>query len=632
VERVVDRRVPHVGALDGIRALAVTGVLLYHLRASWAPGGFAGVPVFFVLSGYLITSLLTVRYAARGNLGLRTFWRRRVRRLLPAQVALVAGVLLVAPLLDAGALRRVPAAAIAAIAQVSNWWQVLAGEPYFAAAEGPAVFAHLWSLAVEAQLYLVWPLVLAALLHRRTPVRWTLGLAAGSYLLMAVLHDPYTDPTRAWVGTDVQAGPFLLGAALALTFPADRAREAPGRYAGAVLDVAGTVALAVLAWFTLAVTDFEPFAYRGGLLAVGVATAVLLVVSVHPTSLLGRLLAAPALRWLGERSYSLYLWHWPVIAVTREWEAAWPPVSLTVFRVAVSLGLAAASYRYVENRFRRTREPAPAAPRPLPVPLLPRAAAVLSTAALLAGLGLIWDARSASDPVVLAASKVVRSLPETTTSTTLLPAAQPEPPPGSPPEPPPAPTTTTVVPVGIDIALGDSVLADAVDMLHRTVPGITVDASVGRQLVDAADALRAWRERAPFHRVVLSLGTNGPFPPDRLDELLAELQDVHRVVLVNVRMPRSWEPAVNTALAEATARWPNVVLVDWHAFARDRTELFARDGIHLTRRGAEAFALLVAAGLASDPGQAADDEDPGAAPAAGTPAAEPAVSSPATPG
>jgi len=180
--------------------------------------------------------------------------------------------MLAAPLLDPDPLRRLPAAAATALLQVANWWQVLAGEPYFEAAKGPAVFSHLWSLAVEAQLYLVWPIVLAVLLRRRSPARWALALAWGSYALMALLHEPYGDPTRVWVGTDTAAGPFLLGATAALLVPPARPREAPGRHAGVLLDVLATVAVAVVVWFTLAVDDFEPVAYQGGLAAVGVAS------------------------------------------------------------------------------------------------------------------------------------------------------------------------------------------------------------------------------------------------------------------------------------------------------------------------------------------------------------------------
>lgn len=597
----LDRHVPHVAALDGIRALAVGAVVAYHLGLSWAPGGFAGVPVFFVLSGYLITAILAGRWSTSRSLHLRSFWRRRARRLLPAQVLLVAAVVLASPWLDPDPLRRLPAAAVTALLQVGNWWQVLAGEPYFEAAKGPAVFSHLWSLAVEAQLYLAWPLVLAIVLRRRSPARWVATLAWASYVLMAVVHEPYADPTRAWVGTDTQAGPFLLGAVAALLVPPARPREAPGRHAGVLLDVVATAAVGVVAWFVVAVDDFEPFAYRGGLAAVGAATAALVVVAVHPTSLVGRLLGLRPMRWVGERSYGLYLWHWPVIALTRQWEATWSPTSLLVVRLGASVLAAALSYRLVERRFHRTRpEAAPVVVlRPRPA-LLPRLVAVTATACVVAGVAATWDQRSAPVETQLASSRVVRDvpLPTTTTSTstsTTVPVANPV----------PAPTTTTTTappppaPTGIDLAIGDSVLHDAVADLHRAVPGITVDAAVGRQLWHASETVARIRAEAGLHRVVLSLGTNGAFPPGDLDDLLTSLQDARRVVLVNVRMPRSWESEVNMALAGAVARYPNAVLVDWHAYSKDRTDLFARDGIHVNRRGAEAYALLIAAGLAA---------------------------------
>jgi peptidoglycan/LPS O-acetylase OafA/YrhL/CubicO group peptidase (beta-lactamase class C family) len=348
---------PYIPGLDGLRALAVAAVLLYHADLP-VYGGFLGVESFFVISGFLITALLLHDHAAHGRVRLGHFWWRRARRLLPALFALLAGVALITALRAPAELRDLAADTLAALAYATNWHLIAGGQSYFDAADRPPLLQHLWSLAVEEQFYIVWPLVFAAAmarLGRRGLLALALLGAAASVGLMALLHDPGADPSRIYYGTDTRAGGILLGVALAFVWAPGRAPALASRRAGAALDAAGLVALGGLLVAYAALGEVHPLLYRGGLPLVALATAALVAAATHPSArLLPRLFELAPLRWLGVRSYSLYLWHWPVLMLTRPGvdvpAGGW---ALQAARIGLAVGLAALSYRFVELPVRR---------------------------------------------------------------------------------------------------------------------------------------------------------------------------------------------------------------------------------------------------------------------------------------
>lgn len=369
VEAVGDRaqdspaHLPYLPGLDGLRALAVIAVLLYHADFE-VYGGYLGVESFFVLSGFLITALLLLDRQNYGHVRLKAFCIRRAKRLLPALFVMLAGTLTLTAILLPNEFAALARDTLAAVGYATNWYQIAGGQSYFDAAERPSLLQHLWSLAIEEQFYVVWPLVFVAgmrLLRVRGLLALTLLAAIGSSLLMAVLFDPDVDPSRIYYGTDTRASAILLGAALALVWRPGRATPSAQplaglrRYTGAALDGAGLLALAGLLVAYVVVSDRQPLLYRGGFGLVALATAVVVAVTTHPLARLTPwLLERRPLRWVGLRSYGIYLWHWPIFMLTRPGvdvpDGGW---QLQLLRFGLAFGLAALSYTFVELPIRR---------------------------------------------------------------------------------------------------------------------------------------------------------------------------------------------------------------------------------------------------------------------------------------
>ena len=350
-------RLPYIPGLDGLRALAVIAVLLYHAGLPIF-GGFLGVESFFVVSGFLITALLLVEWGHHGRIDLPAFWLRRARRLLPALFFMLAGTLIFASLGPRGVSASLRDDTLAALAYVMNWRLIWSGQPYFDPLVRPPLLQHLWSLAVEEQFYLLWPALFVAgmrWLRRGGLLVMTLAAVVGSTLLMAWLDRSGADVSRIYYGTDTRAAGVLLGAALALVWTPGRVPAAASRRLGTLLDGAGTLALAGLIAGFISVSNQHPLLYRGGFALIATATALVIAALTHPQArLLPRLLAWSPLPAIGLRSYGLYLWHWPVFMVTRPYidvPLDGPP--LLALRLAIVAALVELSYRYVELPARR---------------------------------------------------------------------------------------------------------------------------------------------------------------------------------------------------------------------------------------------------------------------------------------
>jgi peptidoglycan/LPS O-acetylase OafA/YrhL len=325
----------YLPGLDGIRAIAVAGIVGYHLGAPWLSGGLLGVGVFFTLSGYLITTILLTTWDRRGDLDLRNFWLRRARRLLPALIMVLIVVLVATPVLDHEVLPERGIEALAALFAVSNWTTIASDVAYVQPFSGPGAFDHLWSLAVEEQFYLLWPLLLLLLfktLHGRLDrmALVTVGLATVSFLLMLLLTAP--DLAMVW--------PTLL------TNKVSENRRH-------IVDILGAAALAIIVAMFVLTNENPAWLSRGGLLLLSLATAVLVAAAVHPASVVGPVLGVSPLRWIGERSYGLYLWHLPVVAFMPHGVLAGRPLVRAGVQLALIISLSALSWAVLENPIRR---------------------------------------------------------------------------------------------------------------------------------------------------------------------------------------------------------------------------------------------------------------------------------------
>ena len=672
--------------LDGLRALAVIGVLLYHAGVHWMPGGLLGVDLFFVISGFLITSLLITELQRTGGIALAAFYARRARRLLPALATVLGFVLVALALFERGDLVRFRGDVAASLAYVTNWWFIVQHRSYFVASGRPSPFQHLWSLAVEEQFYILWPLLLLALWRRLTRAKSLAGargrtaarslarigcyafgaatLSAGWMAYIAVRQNlPYgADTSRVYYGTDTHASALLLGVAAAAFLAASYGpiwQRRPRLAARMAFDVAGVGGLIAVSLAMLRANEFSPGLYRGGFFLFAAAAAVGVTAVSRPGGLLESVLGSSAGRWVGTRSYGLYLWHWPVFVYTRpQLDVPLMGTGNVVLRLALTVALAEASYRFVERPIRalgfrpwlqqwaHLRRPGLRTVtnrswrRAVGTWTMVAGFLIGSAAVPLLGYGMyqlkaqsaqgrpLVSTSAGSHPHATSHHKVTgATTPEATVSPVAIatPITEPEATPDAAvvsdpvtetvtetvtatvtatvtptvtatatPPPPPPPA----LPDGHTItAIGDSVMLGAVSTLNQALPGATVNAVEGRQASGAFTLLNGLIDQGHLGpNLVLHIGTNGTIDPRALDSLLAKVPDRH-VIVLNLHVPRPWQDLNNAILTAAVRNHPNVRLLDWNAAASAHPEWLYNDGIHLRPAGAAAYRDLILSAL-----------------------------------
>lgn len=617
--------------LDGLRAIAVLGVISYHLGLGAVPGGLLGVSVFFTLSGYLITDLLLDQHAA-GRLSLTSFWVARARRLLPALglmlTIVTAWVTIVGPHQTTAFRTAVGSAAL----YVNNWWLVLRDVSYFAQFEAPGPLNHLWSLSVEEQFYIVWPiLVLLGCRVLRGPARRLrprlgaaiLALALMSSAVMALLYRATGDPSRVYYGTDTRAAELLVGAALAAVWPSRSLQRRVTAAARTTIDAVGSVGLVVIAVMFLRAEALSPFLYRGGFLLLSLSVGLVVASVVHPASRLGPVVGCRPMRWIGARSYGLYLWHVPIIILTTPSGATGPSLARGTLQAAATVAVAGLSWRFVEDPIRHgalgrvwarrsswSRRPWQGV-TPLGGAVLAGGTCVL--AAALAGLaGVAVDRDTVLTDAEITITKTVTApgggTPEVTSAAGGLGPC------------------TEVVHIGGSTSLGlvsDSFIPNESDQIpaQYTRVGVTTqhyEIAGGRAIVEpyrdnpaARTSAQAWRDRGYHGCWVLALGTMDAATVakgeavgmvERIDAMM-EIADGDPVLWVNARTVATtglWRaevmPPWNEALLAACERYPNMRIYDWASDVQD--DWFGSDGIHNNTVGYIARARNIADALA----------------------------------
>ncbi|MEE6280701.1 acyltransferase family protein [Georgenia sp. MJ170] len=588
-----DPRSGHIHGLDGLRAIAIVAVLVYHLRPTALPGGFLGVDVFFVLSGFLITTLLLREIGRKGRIDLPRFWLRRARRLLPALVSVVVLSISVAWLVGGDLLVDIGRQALGALTFSNNWLEIGADSSYFARTS-PLLFVNFWSLAIEEQFYLLWPIVLVVVLAMTTTarqrIRFAVIVAAASAILMAVLFSPGEDATRVYYGTDTHLFGLLVGVALAFTWAAPRSwLHAPGWLRWRL--PAGVVALAGLGWLMTVLTAESAVTFRGGILAASVLTAVVLASLLGPGSVLVRAMQLRPLEWLGQRSYGIYLWHWPVILIVTEalpattydsalrWVTRGAALVLTVV-------VAAVSYRWLEQpvrergfvgawrhwgaSMRSVRPWLPLAVAGAVLVLVATTAVAVSTAP---STSSTQQQLEANEQLVAAADSAA-DVPDATPA-----------------------DVSWDEPTGSEITgFGDSIMVTSAHGLTFRWPEIALDAQSNRQWPDALAAVRQAVAADTVRRaVVLDFGTNaGVGEPDVVRATLDALGPGRMVVVVNLYGGSHWIPEANAALEEIVADYPNAIIADWYSAIDADPGQLQSDGIHPDIDGGHLYTDVVA--------------------------------------
>jgi peptidoglycan/LPS O-acetylase OafA/YrhL len=638
-------RVPYLPGLDGMRALAVVAVMLYHANHTWLSGGFLGVEVFFVISGYLITLLLIGEHERTGRVNLGQFWMRRARRLLPAVLTMMGAVAVYMALFNREPQGRTRGDFLAGIFYSSNWYQIFVGQGY-TANEAFVPFRHLWSLAVEEQFYLFWPLAMVGILHlgrNRLPrvAMWLFGISAWISLMIAILFASGDVATTCapdqmngywklfgrcvsvnealYLGSFSRAGGLLMGAAFAMVWRPMALLRGAARNKSRQLDllaICGLIILGLLVWNISLSGDghstgirFDPWLFRGGFFLTGLATLMVIAAVTHQRARMGRLLGNPLFNWVGTRSYGLYLYHWPIYEIIRGQAGVQMTLAQWLWAMALTLPITEASYRFIETPIRQGR-----LGEWLRGDRRPRTANAIKRRQRVVGFGIVSSALVGFAGVSIAmannqcvgqiecdseAGRAVDSTlpPETAALAQPTPTAQdgviPVPSASAAPDqtvPPSTAPPTTVLQDTPILAFGESVMLGAKPVLDAR--GITTFAEVSKGPEWELQQLQLAKTK--YHitlGVVIQLGTNGTVTPAQYEAVLAEVADVPRVVMMTVKAPKPWIAGNNEIIRSLPATHPNVVVLDWEARAAEIADhLSGSDGgIHLSDDTAKTF-------------------------------------------
>lgn len=575
----------YMPGLDGLRAIAVLGIIIYHLNKQWLTGGFLGVDTFFVISGYLITSLLLKEYDDTGIIKLKSFWIRRLKRLLPAVIVLLMVVGTATLLLKSDNIIRVKHDIIAAIFYVSNWWYIAKDVNYFEQFSFMPL-KHLWSLAIEEQFYIFFPVILVTLLltiKKRYKIGFIFwGVSIISLGLMMFIYSINGDHSRVYFGTDTRLQTLLLGVILAFLWPPFKLKNDPPKVVKYVIDSIGSLSFIVLILLFFIINDETNWIYDGGFYLISILTLFIIASVVHPSTWIAKIFSNPVLVFIGKRSYSLYLWHFAVISFVHSYYVDGQiPVYVYFIDISLTIIFAELSYRFIETPFRKEGIKALNwLPSYIPqfirmaivVTLLIPFMLILVGAFNKYGKDIIGEKANSFDTTI-EDNYLMRIAPIDNIHIDGLVSEKKK-------------ESSDVYNNIKPLLIGDSVMVDIGESFKSSVPKSRIDGKVGRQLYQTLPLVKAnySQYKKSSDQVVLELGTNGDFTVKQLDDLLNQFGKA-KIYLVNTRVPRIYEANVNRLLADAAKRKSNVTLIDWNKRSQGHSEYFAPDGVHLEYKG-----------------------------------------------
>jgi peptidoglycan/LPS O-acetylase OafA/YrhL len=638
----------YITGFDGLRALAVIAVILYHLNTTVFKGGFLGVPVFMGISGYLITDHLFDEYEMTGRFDYLNFWGKRIRRLYPTLLAMLLGTSAYIFLFARNLLYQLWQIVLTNLIYVYNWWQIIHQQSYFQQFAGnQSPFTHLWTLSIEGQFYLFWPLLAVLLMkifkHRNAVFLAAIILAAFSAGLMCVLYVPNSDPSRLYYGTDTRMFSILLGAALAVVWPSKRLSKQIGRAQKLTLEITGAVAFGGMLYFLLAADGQSVFIYYGGMLLFSLLTTLMIAVVAQPASNWNRILTNRLFSWLGSRSYAIYVYQLPVMVFfeAKFTNLATHPVLYPLTETLIILVLSELSYRLIEKPARHgqglkkivwKKQLNFGSLKSKSWRLRHSWQALLLIVAVTGVVGIIDSTFVISSPtehsalaqklaensknqqkVDQAKSKPSRSLSATAGSTATKQSSSSAA--TSSTQSNLAGTVTSFEKYGISqaqlqqaqklplTAIGDSVMLASQPELSQIFPKMYINAVVGRQAKDAAGYLK---ELAAKHllakKVLIGLGTNGPIQPAEMQAVMSTVGSHRQVYWINVRVPsKPWQNQVNNFLQVTAHKYPNLKVIDWYGYSNSQPSWFYSDQTHPNNTGELYYTAFVAKTILADP-------------------------------
>ena len=572
------RSIQYIPAIDGLRALAVIAVMFYHLGFSWIPGGFLGVDLFFVISGYVITRMLLDSIAQSGGLDLRGFYLARLRRLLPALLFMLTTTIIAVGIWAPDTIKRLLVDTPFALTGTINWWLVANEQDYFESIGRPPLLQHTWSLAVEAQFYLVWPLILYFILKKfgkkHIPVAALFIAAASGIALLLVSFSidaaNASKVSHVYFGTDTHSIGLFLGAALAVSWIPQNFRVELSRKGLNFIDGIGVFGfIGILATF-LFIDASNPAMYKIAFPLAGIFGAAIIASIVHPASRFAPVLQNKVLLWIGERSYAIYLWHWVIFQVTRPTvDLAGQAWALYSLRILIVFALADISLRYVELPIRRGviqywikgRKYRTKKERNRQTSLLSTATVIVVIIAAVISVRAISIANDAR--VALEKSLTV--------------------------------DTSTVVPTEKDglWVTGDSVILGIRSVLEENQPISLVNARIGRQAPELLEVLIQDQPQALDSPIIFNLGNNNALSREQVEQIFEAIKGQPQIIVVNTAVPRPWRDGNNQIINEVAAKYPQADVIDWNAISNGRPEYFAPDGVHLVPAGVNAYVSAI---------------------------------------
>ena len=575
------RGIQHIPAIDGLRAIAVAAVVFYHLGFPWIPGGFLGVDLFFVISGYVITRLLLDSIARSGGLDLRGFYKARARRLLPPMIFMIVVTAFYVTIWAQDSVKRFLTDIPFSLTGTMNWWLVFKQQDYFEAIGRPPLLQHTWSLAVESQFYLIWPVLLLLILKRFGKkviplAALVIALFSGTALFLVSLQlDASSSVSHVYFGTDTHSIGLFLGAALAVSWIPQNFKSEVSNKAQSFIDFIGVFGLVGILGSFLLIDASSPTAYKIAFPLAAIFGAAIITSIVHPASRFAPILQNRVLLWVGERSYAIYLWHWVVFQITRprvdidgqDW-------ALIALRILVVLALADISLKLVELPIRSGRVEywfKGMKYRTTSVRKRQKIAVFSSISVLLVSLSVLSSvAVVSSNRATEEFQKTLQSEPEFT-----------------------PPVAETVDRSEMIWLTGDSVILGIRSAIAEIRPLLVVNARVGRAAPELLEEMTKDFEKAAGSTIVMDLGNNDLLNEETVRAIFDLVKESPKVVVVNTAVPRAYRDANNELITELAAQYSNIRVVDWNAISTGHPEYFAPDGVHLVPTGVSAYVIAI---------------------------------------